>query len=120
MYRVNQEPTVRESQHVIETRVVGVTFEDRQAVVSKLVCGEHVLLRREPNNPFDQNAIRVEREDGEQIGYLDRHLASEIAPKFDGDEQCVPVIVTAIVVAVVGGYAEYASFGVRIRFTTPA
>ncbi len=67
----------------VRTKVVGVTFEGRQEVVAKLKMGEQIVLRREPSNPYDTNAIRVERLDEEQIGFLNRHLAQELAPRFD-------------------------------------
>jgi hypothetical protein len=37
-----------------------------------------VLLRPEPNNPHDANAIAVDRENGEQLGYLPAPLAKEV------------------------------------------
>ena len=49
----------------IKTKVVGVTFDGRQAVVAKLTMGEEVVLRGELTNPYDRNAIRVERLNGE-------------------------------------------------------
>ena len=44
---------------VIETNVVGVTYEDRQRIVARLMVGDDVVLKREPNNPHDPNAIMV-------------------------------------------------------------
>ncbi|MCK4782870.1 MAG: transposase [Desulfobacteraceae bacterium] len=66
-----------------DTKVVGVKFENRQEIIAKLQKGEHIFLRREPGNHYDKNAIRVERLNGEQIGYLSRHLAGSIASVFD-------------------------------------
>ncbi|MDR5684275.1 MAG: single-stranded-DNA-specific exonuclease RecJ [Armatimonadota bacterium] len=65
------------------TKVVGVTFEDRQAVVGRLAPGEPLVLEREPDNPHDPHAIRVRRADGEQVGYLAAVLAGRIAPTMD-------------------------------------
>ncbi len=56
----------------IVTRVAGVTFDGRQSVVARLSIGEEILLKREPTNPYDPNAIRVECKNGQQIGYLNR------------------------------------------------
>jgi hypothetical protein len=99
----------------IQTAVVGVTYENRQEVVACLSIAEEVRLRREPDNPYDANAIRVERQDGRQIGYLNRYLAESLAPRFDGYGQ--PILA---VVVKVGGcyYGTYAS-GVRVRFHAP-
>ena len=99
----------------IETKVVGVTFEGRQAVVAQLTAGESVLLRREPSNPYDPNAIRVERRNGQQIGYIDRHLAANLAPEFDKNGDSVPATINEIT----GGYDRYSNLGVRLEFLVP-
>jgi hypothetical protein len=62
----------------IRTRVVGVTFAGRQRAVAQLKVGEALRLRREPDNPHDPNAVRVERLTGAQVGYLNRELAARI------------------------------------------
>ena len=103
------------SDREIETTVVGVTFEGRQAVVAKLCYGEKILLRREPNNPYDSNAIRVERLDREQIGYINRDLADELAPTFDAHGVPVSGTVTQLTGSLSAGY----SLGVWIVFTAP-
>ena len=97
------------------TRVVGVTFDGRQAVVAKLKVGEKILLRREPSNPYDANAIRVERFSGQQIGYIDRFKAASLAPKFDAHG----VLVVGTVIQLVGGLSKGRSLGVVIEFTVP-
>ena len=66
----------------IQTKVVGVTFEGRQEVVARLQMGDKVWLEMEPDNPYDKNAIKVTRENGEQIGYISRHLAADIVQYF--------------------------------------
>jgi len=107
--RVSAEAT---EEGLIEARVVGVTFEGRQAVVAQLKEGEPIILRREWDNPYDASAIRVERMDGAMIGYLSRGLAAQLRPQMDqrGGQ------VIGEVALVVGGYAPWASWGVRIRF----
>ena len=64
------------------TKVVGVTFENRQAIVEQLVAGQPLELVREHDNVHDENAIAV-LADGEQIGYLKRSIARHLAPNFD-------------------------------------
>ena len=100
--------------HVI-TRVVGVTFEGRQAVVAALEVGEKIILRREPSNPYDTNAIRVERFSGEQIGYIDRFKAASLASKFDAHG----VLIVGTVIQLIGGLSNGMSLGVVIEFTVP-
>ncbi|KPM39771.1 hypothetical protein AK830_g6775 [Neonectria ditissima] len=45
--------------------------------------GEMVLARREPQNQYDPNAIRVDNVVGDQIGHLPRKVAEKIAPYMD-------------------------------------
>ena len=116
---LQQEASGASSDHAsdreIDTRVVGVTFEGRQAVVAKLHVGEEILLRREPYNPYDSNAIRVERLDREQIGYINRFLAADLASIFDSHGECVSGTVTQLMGSQSAGY----SLGVWIAFTVP-
>lgn len=91
----------------IRTRVAGVTFKNsngsrRQDIIQLFVCASCPLaLVREPDNPYDRNAIAVyyklDKEDilyitirefweihpDSQIGYLPREVAAEVAPLMD-------------------------------------
>ena len=96
-------------------RVVGVTFDGRQAVVAKLTSGEPVALKREPTNPYDRNAIMVVRLTGEQIGYIDRFTAARIAPRLDRLGGSVNGAVTRIS----GMSYPHGSLGAEIRFGLP-
>lgn len=97
------------------TKVVGVTFEGRQEVVARLHLGEEILLYRDPSNLYDPNAIRVERHSGEQIGYLNRHLASAIVHRFDAHGGPIKGTVINLTGSSFGGY----SLGVNISFILP-
>ncbi len=46
-----------------------------------------VTLVREPQNPYDANAIRVDNVNGVQIGHINRELASKLAALTDGQVQ---------------------------------
>ena len=37
------------------------------------------MIKREPGNPYDSNAIRINNVQGTQIGHLPRDLASKLA-----------------------------------------
>ena len=54
---------------------------DRQAIIQKCDVGELLVLEHEPDNPHDINAIRVLRQNGEQIGYLEREFAGEVVSR---------------------------------------
>jgi hypothetical protein len=69
---------------------------DRQQIIRQWCHkGDALCFVREPNNPFDRNAIQVRRvvcsdvpdkpRMGEQIGYLSRSLAEEFAQRMDCD-----------------------------------
>jgi hypothetical protein len=68
---------------IVTTKIVGVSFENRQEVVARLQVGDRIWLEREPNNPFDRNAIMVCCNNGDQVGYLSAKLAASIAYLFD-------------------------------------
>lgn len=97
----------------METRVVGVTYDNRQSVIADMEKNEHVLLVREPENPVDDNAVGVKRINGRQIGYLPRELAAKLAPRLDAHGKPVSAMVTAIL----GRDYIDGTLGVRIRFS---
>ena len=108
-------PQARVHGRVITTKVVGVSFENRQEIVAKLQMGDRVWLEMEPSNPYDANAIAVSRSNGEQIGYLNRHLAASIHPYFAAYAHPVHGRVTLLTGSSWDGYA----LGVLISFKLP-
>lgn len=60
---------------VIDDKVVGVRHYDGYATP-----GEQVMIKREPSNPHDSNAIRINNVQGTQIGHIPRNLAAKLAP----------------------------------------
>lgn len=99
----------------VDTTVVGVTYNNRQAIVSQLQAGSGIRLVREPDNPADANAIRVEDSQQRQCGYLKKELAAVLAPLFDQHGQPV----AATVIRVSGGFNSDSNYGVNIAFTVP-
>ncbi len=110
----------------IHTKIRGVTYSNpdganRQKII-KQWCreGDALYFAREPKNPVDPNAIQVRRvvcsDDadhprlGEQLGYLSRELAEELAPNMDKRGF---VLMGRIMNVTGGGYAE--SYGVNIQ-----
>ena len=57
---------------VVQARVAGVSFQDRQEAVAALRQGEGLLLMREPLNEFDPRAIHVRSLGGRSLGYVPR------------------------------------------------
>ena len=59
-------------------KVVGVKYGNRQNVISKLNLGDKLNFVIEPNNQYDDHAVRVETMFGEQIGYISKYKNQEI------------------------------------------
>ena len=80
-----------------EIKLAGVTKgdEDRQKNIRMFGCeaiGSYALVR-EPDNPFDPNAIRVELA-GYLLGYVPRAYAKELAPLMDEGRQFIAIFVS--------------------------
>jgi HIRAN domain len=96
------------------TKVVGVTHQNRdrskrQNIIAKCSRLEPLVLDHEENNRYDPNAIRVLRQDGEQIGFLDAGLAKQLVSqskkgfRFD-----------AFIVDLTGGEPDKPTLGVNL------
>lgn len=101
---------------VITTRIVGVSFENRQETIAKLHEGDRLWLEREPENRFDSNAIKVLRNNSEQIGFLNRFLAQAIAPYLDALGHPLRAKVLHLTGSSYDGY----SLGAAIQFKLPS
>ncbi len=65
--------------------IAGATIgEDRREACEGCCEDDVVSLVREPDNPYDSNAILVICEDGSDLGYVPRTLAKDLAPLLDG------------------------------------
>ena len=66
------------------TKLSGVTFEGRQEIIAQLHENEPLILRRDPLNTYDENAVAVYAARFEaQIGFLNKELAAVMAPALD-------------------------------------
>ena len=69
-------------------KVAGVAgaaaHHDEALQAASVEPGRPLVLRRDPDNEHDPNAIAVDSEDGAQVGWVPRELAAEIAPAIDG------------------------------------
>ncbi len=85
---------------------------------SKLSEGMRVVLLREPNNPFDKNAIRVEeRATRTLIAYLPREVAAVMAPKLD--LKTFPFKAELRKLTKEENGATFSVWGVRVQFYRP-
>lgn len=93
------------------SKLVGVTFEGRPAVISTLKGNEPLRVRREADNEYDPNAVAVDVKVGEEylpIGYIAKDKNLEIAKSLDAD---VPVQIK--LASLTGGNGK--SLGVNIE-----
>jgi hypothetical protein len=74
--------------------VAGAGAHHAQALATDAVKpGARLELRREPDNPHDPNAIQVHPGDGgDQVGWVPRELAAELAPSLDAGEPWSAVV----------------------------
>jgi hypothetical protein len=79
--------------HII--KLVGVTVGDAQENIKKFGCRDigSFALVREPDNPHDPNAIRVELA-GLYLGYVPRHIAKDLAPQMDAGRNLIALFVS--------------------------
>jgi len=102
---------------LVETKVAGVTFGNRQKAIEHLSRYNpqeiRISLRRERENAYDVNAIAVyasvEGKGAYQMGYLPKALAAFIAPLMDTGKQ-----VSALVQEVRGMYQPFMNYGLGI------
>jgi SWI/SNF-related matrix-associated actin-dependent regulator of chromatin subfamily A3 len=62
----------------LDARIVGARFYSGFASP-----GEVVMIRREPGNPYDSNAIRIDNINRQQIGHIPKNIAVKLAPYID-------------------------------------
>ncbi|MBV8600182.1 MAG: DEAD/DEAH box helicase [Candidatus Eremiobacteraeota bacterium] len=91
------------------TKLAGVTFEGRQDIAASLQPGAMLELRRQPENPYDANAIACHY-GALQVGYLNREMAAKLAPLIDGEGRRYAAQITAVT-----GGKSGRSWGVNVR-----
>ena len=69
---------------ILDTKIVGIRYYNGRATTD-----EYVMVRREPRNPYDSNAIRIDNVVGDQIGHIPRGMAAKLAALIDSKELLV-------------------------------
>lgn len=73
---------------IVVAAVAGAArFHDDALQSSAVAPGAGLLLAREPSNEHDPNAIAVLLPGGEQLGWVPRAVAAELAPRLDAGER---------------------------------
>lgn len=71
----------------IYTKLVGVTFNNRQSNIMRLKVNDKLRLIREPNNIYDTNAILVCDKNFNELGHISKNLATTLAPILDAGKK---------------------------------
>jgi len=95
------------------TKVAGISF--RQDVASRCRTGDPLILVREPDNPKDEGAIKILRDNGEHVGYVPAHVSrngdrSGLAYQMDRGDQLL-----CRVKDVTGGFGK--TIGINVEIT---
>ena len=109
------------SNRILNTRVAGVPYEERQNLIGLLKGDEPCRLIPEPTNPYDKNAIAVHVAYGAtvwHIGYIPKEIAAEIAEHLEGEN------LDCKIAEITGGFElsngeGFAALGVRLRIELP-
>lgn len=83
-----------------------------QDAIKHCKAGERLWLVREPNNPYDRNAISVWNQGKELIGYIGKDLAADLAGQMDRG-QWIEVTVSELT----GGTPDKPHVGCNIHIT---
>ncbi|KAF1836632.1 hypothetical protein BDW02DRAFT_566900 [Decorospora gaudefroyi] len=87
----------------LNNKIVGVRYYNGYAT-----AGEMVVLRREPHNPYDSNAIRVINVQGDQLGHIPRAVAARLAKYMDNRSLLIEAQLT--------GELQYYECPIRLKF----
>jgi hypothetical protein len=73
-----------------KVKLVGVTYGDAQENIKLFGCKDvgSFAMVREPENVYDQNAIRVEL-GGKYLGYIPKRTAKYLAPLMDAGRKFI-------------------------------
>ena len=79
----------------LKIKLVGVKVGDAQENIKKFGCRDIGSFRlvREPENPHDPNAIRVEVA-GKYLGHIPKDKAKELAPQMDAGKNLFALFVS--------------------------
>lgn len=66
-----------------KVRLTGVSYDGRQTLISGMHETDRIYVKRVYNNSYDRNAIGVFNRNHENVGWIPREIASNLAPKMD-------------------------------------
>jgi len=94
---------------LLDTYVAGICFRgDPAEITAGLKQWDLLILKREPNNPYDRRAVKVLNQDGMHIGYIPRNRNEAIANLMDAGKHLYCEITG------IGGFENDPQIAVRI------
>ena len=67
----------------ISTEVKGLRYEERSKHLDNVNVGDKVIIKRDPNNPFNSNNFEIFTTADESLGTLSADLCNKLAPLYD-------------------------------------
>lgn len=79
----------------LHTYLTGVSFRPTTAkmIVAQLAVGDTLDLERDPNNPYDANAIAVYAE-GEHLGFIPKEHNVDLAAAMDAGAEPICTVIS--------------------------
>lgn len=106
--------------NILNIRVAGVTFENRQDIIRQLNVSDPCRIEPEPTNQYDPNALAVKVAHAgaiHHVGFIPRDMAALIAPHLAGES------LTVSIQEITGGLemadGSQAAFGLRLHVELP-
>lgn len=70
----------RELQREAIVEIVGTQYEGRSANHQSRIYQQNLILKHQPDNAYDQNAVVLLNDEGKELGFLPKGYASLYAP----------------------------------------
>lgn len=107
-----------------DVKLVGVTRRNangsnRQTLIRSCHPGEFLSLEPEPDNPADENAIRVCKREGDQIGYIPADTARIMQQRARARNTSIEDRYKAVVNNIHGGSGSKRSIGITVSVIAP-
>lgn len=65
------------------TWIAGISHENRWISASKVKVGQIIKIKRDYDNLYDRNAVKVYTEDNSELGFVERQLSQFLGPHLD-------------------------------------
>ncbi|MGE3909726.1 MAG: HIRAN domain-containing protein, partial [Chloroflexota bacterium] len=101
--------------HVAGEAQVNTDGMRRQRIIKACEVGDELALVREPNNPYDRDAVAIYTLSGQQVGYIPAEIASAVAESLDTGVQA-----PAYIAKILGGTRDKPNLGLVIDVHWPA